>query len=254
MASGSVTVDVWLAAPDAHVTVRQRGSLDEPERERAAGLPDHASHRFVVGRVLLRTVLAARLACEPADVVLSARCRHCGGAHGPVSVLPDRLDGLHVSITRSGPVVGVALSTAGPVGIDVESLSAVAAAPLADVLLSDRERDHGRRRPRYSSRGDLARAWVRKEAALKALRTGLVLAPSSIDLERPPTGIHGVDAVVRDSVAVAVAGLRAGQGNVGAVAVVAPELVGAPDRDRHRAAPGGRLVVRRYRGDVALRW
>ena len=228
-----MVVDVWLVPAGVRPTPEHRAALDEVERDRAATLPDPAAERFVLGRALLRAAVAARWACAPGEVVLRATCPVCGGAHGPVAVVGSGPRGQRpprVSLTRAGPVVAVAVCDAGPVGIDAEWCAAVGAAPLADVALSPAERaalpPRGGRRRRA-----LARAWVRKEATLKALGTGLTVAPAGVDLHPPARGVRGVDAVAAGA---AVADLRLGHGRVGAVAVVAPDL--------------GRLVVRRYDG------
>ncbi|WP_298461634.1 4'-phosphopantetheinyl transferase superfamily protein [uncultured Cellulomonas sp.] len=247
-----VVVDVWSAPVDTAVPGGYADVLDARERARAAVLPRAAAARFVLGRLLLRGVLAGHLRCAPHEVVLSVRCPRCGGPHGQVRVVgprtasagdTDGADDVHVSLTRSGPVVAVALCTTGPVGIDAEARAAVGAAPLADVVLAPGELHRSRGRPRT---GTLARRWVRTEAALKALGTGLTVAPSSVTLEPATRGSRGVDAVVAGSVAIA--DLRLGRGRAGAVAVLAPHLV-RPD-----AGPGrpGRLLVRRYDGAAVL--
>ena len=71
----------------------------------------------------------------------------------------------------------------------------------------------------------LARAWVRKEATLKALGTGLTSRAGGLELRRPPRGVRGVDAVATGGVAPWPTCGSAPAG-VGAVAVVAPELAG----------------------------
>ncbi|WP_258725512.1 4'-phosphopantetheinyl transferase family protein [Cellulomonas sp. NS3] len=218
-----VVVDVWTAGAGTAVTPAQATVLDDAERARAGALPPPAAERFVLGRVLLRGVLAERLGCAPATVGLRARCVRCGGAHGRVRVVgPPREH--HVSLTRSGPLVAVALTVAGPVGVDVESTSAVSAAPVDGVLLSPAELAGHRALPAHAAEAALARVWVRKEAALKALGTGLVADPSAWALGPPPAGARGVDAVAPGGVVVA--DLDVGPGRAGAVAVLGPA---APD-------------------------
>ncbi|MHB1065332.1 MAG: 4'-phosphopantetheinyl transferase family protein [Georgenia sp.] len=182
--AGVAMVDVWLIEPDlagtrpAAAPGVDDGVLDDVERRRARDLPPDQAARFVLGRTLLRHAVALITGADPQDVRLEARCPTCGGEHGPVSVLDHPV---RVSITRSGPFVGVVLSDR-PVGIDIEDPAAVAAAPLADVALGPRERAHHDRLPAAARPDYLARTWVRKEAVLKALGTGLVTDPADIEL------------------------------------------------------------------------
>lgn len=257
MPEPSVVVDVWTVGRVSRVSRAGLGAvgdvLSDAERERAAALPGGRSTGFVLGRVLLRTALAPRLGCPPREVVLDATCPTCGRGHGQVTARPpDVADAsptqvTHVSVTRSGPVVAVALCDDGPVGVDAESRAAVAAAPLADVAMSPRELEALPARGRTRA---ITRAWVRKEATLKALGAGLRTAPSDLDLTRPPRGLRGVDAVACGTVAIA--DLRLGRGagaGAAAVAVASPVLL--PGRS-DAPGPPRRLVVRRHDGASLL--
>lgn len=221
-----VVVDVWTAPAGTALTPAQAAVLDDAERARAVALPSPAVGRFVLGRVLLRAVLAQRLGCSAVAVGLQVRCARCGGDHGRVRVLdpPGGAGTPHVSLTRSGPLVAVALTDAGPVGVDVESVAAVSAAPVAGVVLSPEELAEHRALPAPAAEVALARAWVRKEAALKALGTGLAADPSGWALGPPPPGARGVAAVAPGGVVLA--DLDLGAGLAGAVAVLVPGASG----------------------------
>lgn len=239
-----VVVDVWTVPvgtadpPGTGVTPARAAVLDEAERARARALPPQAAERFVLGRVLLRAVLAQRLGCSAAAVGLQVRCVRCGGAHGQVRVvgLPGGQGAPHVGLTRAGPLVAVALTVAGPVGVDVESVSAVSAAPVAGVLLSPGELAGHRALPADAVEAALARTWVRKEAVLKALGTGLTVDPSGWSLGSPPPGVPGVDAVAPGGVVLADLDLEPAL--AGAVAVLDPTA--------------SALVVRRQDGGSVL--
>ncbi|MGW6128647.1 4'-phosphopantetheinyl transferase family protein [Cellulomonas sp. NPDC055163] len=233
-----VVVDVWTVAAGTAVPPATAAVLDGAERARAGALPPAVAERFVLGRVLLRAVLAQRLGCSAAAVGLQVRCARCGGAHGRVALVGPRggAHPPHVGLTRSGPLVAVALTVAGPVGVDTESVSAVSAAPVADVVLSPAELAARRALPAHAAGAALARAWVRKEAALKALGTGLAADPSGWSLGSPPPGLRGVDAVAPGGALLA--DLDLGPGLAGAVAVLAPGASG--------------LVVRRQDGRSVL--
>jgi len=83
----------------------------------------------------------------------------------------------------------VAVSTVGPVGVDIEVVT-TAKFPdhVADVMLSPREL-HLYAAASLSARpGWLGRAWVSKEALLKGLGCGLEIDPASIDVTPEPDG------------------------------------------------------------------
>ncbi len=174
-------VDVWIVPSPSPATDVLADVLDDVERERAAGMDPSRRAAFVTARVLLRAAVAHRLGGAPADLLLDATCR-CGHAHGPVSILPT---GPWVSISRNGPAVAVALRESGPVGLDLASVAAVAAAPLTRLLppgAHHRDPD----RPAATRGGEarsLARTWVRTEATLKMLRTGLRRDPADLRVD-----------------------------------------------------------------------
>jgi phosphopantetheinyl transferase len=145
-----------------------------------------------------------------------------------------------VSIARAGDLSVVALTDAGRVGVDVEAEGAADFAGFADVALHARERD--------TSEGDPTRAWVRKEALLKAYGLGLVVDPRDIRLDDdglvawdspypPPGEIWLRDLVVPGHV-VAVAVLPLPDRDVTDLSItVRPATPSSPGRDR--PAEGG---------------
>ncbi|HWS57814.1 MAG TPA: 4'-phosphopantetheinyl transferase superfamily protein [Actinotalea sp.] len=240
------TVDVWLLDPLGLEPAGLHHLLDAAERDRAAALPSPAAARFVLARALLRGVLGTRLGRPAADVRLRARCPRCGGPHGRVVVGSDGPP-LHVSLSRSGPLIAVVLCRSGPVGVDVESRDAVARARLADVVLSPTELVAHHRLAPADRAAALARAWVRKEAVLKALGTGLRLAPGAVE-------VHG-DQVTTDPASVgadlaltggdlSLADLPLDGDAVGAVAVLLPTGgLDRPGRTDRGHAPAARVVL-----------
>lgn len=120
----------------------------------------------------MRDVLAALTGTPAADHVFTRRCDRCGSsAHGQPVLQHHEL---HTSRSYAGPVVAVAVSSAGPVGVDVEQVAAVAFPGFAGVALGPAER--------AGSDAARARAWTRKEAVLKAQGTGLRVDPRTVDV------------------------------------------------------------------------
>lgn len=192
-------------------------------------------------QVGLEAVVAAVTDVALADVVAGHRCPHCASAvHGrPWATTPAG----RVAVSRaSAPGIGaVAVLVPGAaqrdaargtteIGVDVERVSRVAAAPLdafgpdeAAVLRDERDR---------------AAAWAVKEAVLKRDGRGLRVDPSavSVDVVRGVARFDGAEqpVVVRwldDDVVLAVAA-----GGV-AVHVEAAGIAAGPD-DRDVSAPG----------------
>lgn len=89
---------------------------------------------------------------------------------------------LHMSVSHTGHIVAVALGP-GPVGVDVESddarIDGVAGA------LAEGEKAAIAFLPDPRRAVALRRAWVRKEAVLKALGTGFARDPRTIELSSP---------------------------------------------------------------------
>ncbi|WP_175499528.1 4'-phosphopantetheinyl transferase family protein [Cellulomonas marina] len=189
--ASSRVVHVWVAPPAAGAALVEL--LDDDERARRAALPVRAANAFTTGRALLRLAVAERAGVPPESVVLAARCPTCGGAHGRVRVVHPR--GVEVSVTRSGPLVAVAVLQADgrghrprrvdDIGVDVvatgpEGTGPGSTAPFADVALGPRDRRRLVRVPAATRHALLTTAWARKEAVLKATGAGLRTDPRGI--------------------------------------------------------------------------
>lgn len=85
---------------------------------------DHGQDR---GNTLLARTAAAALGVSPVDCAVSRLCTSCGSTeHGRPLVLGDPGGRPQlVSLARAGDLVVVAVSTGGPVGVDVERVDAL---------------------------------------------------------------------------------------------------------------------------------
>lgn len=144
-------------------------AFTEPERARIETMADARADAFLLGRHLLRTVAVdCGVAARESDVIVTARCTHCGDHHGRPEI-----DRFRASISHAGGIAVVALApreAVASLGIDTEPHGAL---PDEAKLLE----------------------WVSREAILKADRRGLRgLVPIDLDIQN-----NGGSAVVRDS-------------------------------------------------------
>jgi len=134
---------------------------------------------------------------SPDETRIVRSCPRCGSAdHGtPAVVRSDGRDAPWVSLSRAGGIVVVAVSGAGPVGVDVEQPRAARFAGFANVALHPAE--HA---PTVEARATL---WARKESLLKATGDALHLDPALIRVsaaDQPPRLVEWPDDRVRPGV------------------------------------------------------
>jgi 4'-phosphopantetheinyl transferase len=130
----------------------------------------HRAGRFISESMVLRTMLAARLGRKLDEVELMREpCRSCGGPHGKPVVVGEAIG---FSLSHSGPWTLIAFAMTD-IGIDIESEVDHARAATLAAQLHPREAARLAEFDRSRLRSELTRTWVRKEAYLKALGTGL---------------------------------------------------------------------------------
>ncbi|MGV9855008.1 4'-phosphopantetheinyl transferase family protein [Streptomyces sp. NPDC003442] len=177
---GPGEVAVWLlrippyAAAAAAVA---EGMLDEHERERAARLrSDLLRERYVTSHVGLRTLLGGYLGIDPAEVAFTRETcgmPDCDKPHGRPALAGE--DALHFSLSHSGDAALCAVAGA-PVGADVEERDPKRAGDRLTGLVGQL---HPGERAAIDALPEELRAeaflgcWVRKEAYLKGIGTGL---------------------------------------------------------------------------------
>jgi 4'-phosphopantetheinyl transferase len=185
MALPADELHIWRAALDRppDVTARLRTVLSAAECERAGRfyLPQHGA-RYVVGRGLLRVLLARYVGLAPEEIEF---------AYGPHGKPLLRSAGPWFNLAHSGAQVVFAFSSSAEIGVDVEVAKA--------------ERTHGRVAERFFAPAEVRSlrslpealqplaflyGWTRKEAFIKARGDGLSLPLNSFDVtlapEEPP--------------------------------------------------------------------
>lgn len=170
-------------------------TLDADEQDRAARFATPLlRRRYVLAHAGLRSVLSRFTGTPPARLSLAREaCTACGEPHGKPRL---QGPGPAFNLAHSGDTAVVAVAPGRghtDVGVDLEQLTPAISAPeLAAIVLSP---DEAATSPR--STRDVLRVWTRKEAALKAIGTGLNVAPHAVTLWPGHPGQHRADAAGR---------------------------------------------------------
>ncbi|MFD3534702.1 4'-phosphopantetheinyl transferase family protein [Streptomyces sp. NPDC058664] len=180
-------MEIWRfhAAPaEVNAAERMADLLDPEERRRAAAFRRPADRGlYLVSHVGLRVLLGARLGLTPESVQLwRAACPLCGGPHGrpEAATAPD----LHFSLSHACGIALCALAGT-PVGVDLEAAASVPDTSLVPHL-HPAERAAIGRVPENSRADAFLRCWVRKEAYLKGIGTGLGVDPDTVHVGLGP--------------------------------------------------------------------
>jgi 4'-phosphopantetheinyl transferase len=173
-------VHVWRArlSSSAGDLSRLGGSLSSEERERADRFRfEHDRARFVLGRIVARSVLGHCLQWPARDIQLIL-----DRSGKPVVASPSEMT-LQFNISHSGDHVLLALAYNRRVGVDVEQVCE------ADDLNETAARFFSRTEylrfqtiPERTKTESFYRCWTLKEAYLKARGEGLRLSPDSFDV------------------------------------------------------------------------
>jgi len=126
-------------------------------------------------REALLAFVAEVTGADPASTALGRRCPHCRGTdHGrPWAIADGRPVG--VSLSRTDGALALAVGPA-PLGVDVERVTRVAAAPLDASTPGERVRYGDDQRARTA-------CWSAKEAVLKRDGRGLRVDPATVDVD-----------------------------------------------------------------------
>ena len=176
------------------------------------------------GVALLKLVGRAAVAARRASVRAERRCDTCAGPHGRPRIVDSDL---HVSVAHAGALVAVALTRAGPVGVDVQDRAVRTVMPLARDVLADCEP--------VARPEDLLTYWCRKESLVKATGEGL-RAPLREVVVSPAPDAARVVSYRGCALPAQMADLEVGDGYAAAVTVLTAELA------RFDVRPGNELV------------
>lgn len=174
-------VEVWWAELD--VTPERfemlRATLPAPERregERQRCDPK----RLIVARGLVREILGSRLGVDPAHLEI-------GRTTAGKPYLVDAPTALAFNVSHAAEWLVVAVAPGGAVGVDVERLRAdVDTTRVARHMFTVHEIAALEALPAGERRRAFFSCWARKEACLKAIGTGLSIAPERIDVGLGP--------------------------------------------------------------------
>jgi 4'-phosphopantetheinyl transferase len=166
-------VHVWRADLEA-VPEQLTRLLSADERERAERFAHERDGRlWGHSRALLRELLGRYLQIDGGSL------RFATGAHGKPALLEDP-DLLSFNLSHSAATALYAFSAAGPVGVDVElARHSVDVLALASRAFGPAEAERLERLDADRREQEFRRAWVRHEAALKCLGTGIGAAPAA---------------------------------------------------------------------------
>jgi len=148
--------------------------LDALEIERAGRFRAREDRvRFVQTRAWLRMLAARLIRREPAEVEFKA------GPHGKLSC-PDTP--WYFNVSHSGAFGALAFTRVGEVGVDVERIRPMHDANgVMERFFTLHEREWIAGIPPHGREAAFFECWTRKESVLKALGTGLSLAPERIE-------------------------------------------------------------------------
>ena len=162
----------------SNLTARATGVLSQAEWARARRFHfEQDRHIFVARRVWLRTMLAGYLTLDPASVPLIA------GEHGkPALANTIDLADLRFNTSHSRTCAVIAVAQEDEVGVDVEGEVPDELDGVARVVMTHKEIAAFSQIVGISDRQRaFLTLWTRKEALLKAIGTGMLLAPKTVE-------------------------------------------------------------------------
>lgn len=165
------TVQVWLAESDSLSRFREEywTFLSEDEQARYQRLRVESQRtQFLLGRGLLRSLLATQIGIRPAQVTFRS------GRYGKPELADEHGPRIHFSLSHTSGMIAVAVSRRRRVGIDAEHVNSVGTPDsLAPLCLAAAEYQEYCALPERQRAGRLLEVWTAKEAYLKTAGCGL---------------------------------------------------------------------------------
>ncbi len=157
-------------------------TVDECARYRKLRHPRQRALAFRA-RAELRRMLGREIGLSPQQVPLEC------DSHGKPRCLHPRAAGLDFSITHADDCAIVALGEADGIGVDAEMIvTEEPSGELLEIIFNADELDQWRALPAEGHRRAFTEAWTIKEAALKALGTGLDGSPHELSVRFTANG------------------------------------------------------------------
>ena len=194
--------------------------LVDEERERTARYGCHATRdRFIIGRGLLRTILADYLSQKPDKIEFAVN-------QSGKPILRDS-SAVHFNVSHSSDLIIIAVTNIAEVGVDVEKIRPFSnEMGLADRYFSPRECETLRRLGPEERTTAFFHAWTRKEACLKAMGVGLSYGLDRVEVSlhpEEPTRLLRIDGEENHAYPWTLISLSPSPGYVGALAVKSRE-------------------------------
>jgi 4'-phosphopantetheinyl transferase len=169
---GENAAHVWAAPLDvtAEVLANLTETLSPDEKERAAKFKfERHRNRFCVGRGWLREILGRYLQSKPGEL----RFNYSSNSKPALSAVFASA-GIHFNLAHSEDLALLAVTRAGPVGVDVECVREIKnVGELVARFFSQRESELFQKLSAGEKRIAFFNLWTRKEALLKATGEGI---------------------------------------------------------------------------------
>ncbi|GFN32185.1 4'-phosphopantetheinyl transferase family protein [Paenibacillus xylaniclasticus] len=164
----------WVRTDDYKVSdiePRWLHLLDEEEKGvYASYLVESKKLEFIIGRILIKTVMSTSMGCRPEEIVLKKN------AYGKPFVEGAKMN---FNVSHTSGIVACAFSK-WPIGLDVERMVPPPYMVMDKAFVSD-EMDYVDRQPTEQlKREAFYSIWTRKEAILKALGKGFAISPTTV--------------------------------------------------------------------------
>lgn len=164
--------DCWLIRLPGFDTSTAENILSEREMARASKFKfEKDRHQFLASHIAMRMVLSHYLGCRKEEIAI-----HIGSEGKPF--LPGHP--LHFNLSHSEGWGLIGVHTSQPIGVDIEVASPLPDmdALIASCFTTTEQRAVKQTQP-ADQRNAFYRCWTRKEACLKALGSGLKIAPNT---------------------------------------------------------------------------